>query len=121
MLFSQARLASRLVREPRVPLLTKMVLLLGALYLVSPLDLVPDIFPVFGEIDDLTIVLMALAAFLKLCPAGAVAFHRRSGKGARTALCHRLTRSSTPSGGVLSDRHSVGWRRLDWHSRPALF
>src|SRR5262245_25689752 len=76
MLFSQARLASRLVREPRVPLLTKMVLLLGALYLVSPLDLVPDIFPVFGEIDDLTIVLMALAAFLKLCPAGAVAFHR---------------------------------------------
>jgi uncharacterized membrane protein YkvA (DUF1232 family) len=76
MLFSQARLASRLLREPRVPLLTKTVLLLAALYVVSPLDFVPDVFPVLGELDDLSVILIALAAFLKLCSAGAVLFHR---------------------------------------------
>jgi uncharacterized membrane protein YkvA (DUF1232 family) len=76
MLFSHARLASRLLREPRVPLLAKAVPLLAALYLVSPLDLIPDVFPLLGQVDDLTIILVALAVFLRLCPAAPVAFHR---------------------------------------------
>jgi uncharacterized membrane protein YkvA (DUF1232 family) len=76
MLFSHARLASRLLREPRVPLPAKAVPLLGAVYLVSPLDLVPDFLPLLGQVDDLSLILVALAMFLKLCPAATVAFHR---------------------------------------------
>ncbi len=76
MLLSHARLAGRLLREPRVSLLTKAVPLLAALYLVSPLDLVPDVLPLFGQVDDLSVVLIGLAAFLRLCPSAAVAFHR---------------------------------------------
>lgn len=32
--------------------------------------------PVLGEIDDLTVILFAVAGFLRLCPSLAVAFHR---------------------------------------------
>lgn len=76
MLFSQVRLAGRLLREPRVSLRVKAAPLLAALYLVSPLDVLPDFLPVLGQVDDLTLILVALAAFLRLCPAAAVAFHR---------------------------------------------
>ena len=77
-LLSQARLAFRLLREPRVPLLTKGVPLLAALYVISPLDFLPDIFPVIGQLDDLGIAVVALQIFLRLCPAGAKAFHQEA-------------------------------------------
>jgi uncharacterized membrane protein YkvA (DUF1232 family) len=76
MLLSQVRLAGRLLREPRVPLSAKAVPVLAALYLVSPLDFIPDLFPLLGQVDDLTLSLIALAAFLRMCPAGPVTFHR---------------------------------------------
>jgi uncharacterized membrane protein YkvA (DUF1232 family) len=76
MLFSQVRLTGRLLREPRVPLFAKAVPVLAALYLVSPLDFIPDLFPLVGQLDDMTLSLLALATFLRLCPAGPVAFHR---------------------------------------------
>jgi len=78
MLFSQVRLAVRLLREPRVPILAKAVPLLAALYLISPLDVVPDLLPLLGQVDDLTLILVALAVFLRICPPAAVAFHRRA-------------------------------------------
>ena len=76
MLLSHVRLAGRLLREPRVSLLTKAVPLLAALYLISPLDIIPDLVPLLGQVDDLTVILLALTAFLRLCPAAAVASHR---------------------------------------------
>ena len=75
-LLSHLRLAIRLLREPRVPLLTKAVPLLAALYLVSPLDVVPDVFLLLGQVDDVSVIVVALAVFLRLCPAAAVAVHR---------------------------------------------
>src|SRR6266436_4665058 len=75
-LFSHVRLALRLMREPGVPLVTKALPLLTAIYVISPLDLVPDVIPVLGQLDDLGIVLIALEVFLRLCPPAAVAFHR---------------------------------------------
>jgi uncharacterized membrane protein YkvA (DUF1232 family) len=75
-LLSQLRLAIRLVREPRVPLLTKALPLLSALYLVSPLDLVPDVLPILGQLDDVGVILIALEVFVRLCPPAAAASHR---------------------------------------------
>ena len=77
-LLSQARLAVRLLREPRVPLLTRAVPLLAALYLISPLDFIPDIFPIIGQLDDFGIVVLALEVFLRLSPPGARAFHEEA-------------------------------------------
>jgi uncharacterized membrane protein YkvA (DUF1232 family) len=74
----QARLAVRLFREPRVPTLLKAVPLLALLYVVSPVDFVPDFIPGLGQLDDLGIILAALELFVRLCPSGAQMFHREA-------------------------------------------
>jgi uncharacterized membrane protein YkvA (DUF1232 family) len=76
MLLSQLRLAVRLLREPRVPFLTKTLPVLAAIYVISPLDFVPDVLPVLGQLDDLGILVVSLELFLKLCPAEITDFHR---------------------------------------------
>src|SRR5262245_25282693 len=55
-----ARLAVRLLREPRVPVLLKAVPLLGLAYVIWPLDALPDVFPIIGELDDLTLIVLAI-------------------------------------------------------------
>lgn len=75
-LVTHGRLTLRLLREPRVPPLVKAVPILAVLYVVSPVDLVPDIIPILGQLDDLGVILLALETFLKWCPAPAVDFHR---------------------------------------------
>jgi uncharacterized membrane protein YkvA (DUF1232 family) len=77
-LLAQARLAFRLLREPAVPLLAKAVPALAAIYLIWPLDVLPDIFPVLGQLDDLGVLLAALETFLWLCPAAPAAHHREA-------------------------------------------
>jgi len=76
MLISQTRLAVRLLREPHVGLLRKAVPVLAVVYVISPLDFVPDFIPVLGELDDLGMLLVSLQGFLKLCPPDVLAFHR---------------------------------------------
>ena len=75
-LVSHVRVSLRLLREPRVPLLLKTLPVLAAAYVVSPLDIVPDVLPIIGQVDDLSIVFIALEAFLRVCPTGAVGYHR---------------------------------------------
>lgn len=43
-------------RDPRVPLLAKLLSGLVAAYALSPIDLIPDFIPVLGYLDDLLIV-----------------------------------------------------------------
>jgi uncharacterized membrane protein YkvA (DUF1232 family) len=74
-LWTELRVALRLMREPRVPLAVKSVLPAAALYLVSPIDMLPDFLPGLGQIDDLVVVIAAVRLFLRLCPAAARAFH----------------------------------------------
>jgi uncharacterized membrane protein YkvA (DUF1232 family) len=61
-LVSHLRLTVRLLREPGVPLLTKAFPILAALYVISPLDFVPDFLPVLGQIDDLGVILIVKGA-----------------------------------------------------------
>jgi uncharacterized membrane protein YkvA (DUF1232 family) len=75
-LVSHARLALRLIREPRVPLLMKALPIAAVAYVISPLDFVPDVIPILGQLDDLGILLLGLESFLRFCPASAVTFHR---------------------------------------------
>ena len=75
-LVSHVRVTLRLLREPRVPLLLKLIPLLAAGYVISPLDFVPDVFPIVGQLDDLGIIFIALEAFLRITPADVVDYHR---------------------------------------------
>src|SRR5689334_13790751 len=63
-----ARLYWRLFRDRRVSVLPKALLVLTLVYVVSPLDLIPDFIPGIGEVDDLVVVLSGLWLFVRLCP-----------------------------------------------------
>ena len=63
-----ARLYWRLFRDWRVPILPKALLVLALVYVVSPLDVIPDFIPVIGEMDDIVVVLSGLWLFIRLCP-----------------------------------------------------
>jgi uncharacterized membrane protein YkvA (DUF1232 family) len=74
-LFADLRLAWRLMREPRVPSIAKAIPALAAFYVVSPLDFVPDMLPLLGQMDDLGILILSVKLFLRLCPQAPAAFH----------------------------------------------
>ena len=70
------RLAIRLLREPSVPFRFKLLPAIAALYVVSPLDFVPDVVPILGQIDDLTIIAFGVEALVRVAPGTAVQYHR---------------------------------------------
>ena len=72
---SFARLYWRLFRDRRVSLLPKALLVLIGLYLLSPIDVVPDFVPVIGAVDDLAVGLGGLWLFVQLCPPPVVREH----------------------------------------------
>jgi uncharacterized membrane protein YkvA (DUF1232 family) len=65
-----------IVRDRRVPLYLKAIPALAALYLLLPVDLVPDWIPVLGQIDDLAILALAVRLFVRLAPADVVATYQ---------------------------------------------
>jgi uncharacterized membrane protein YkvA (DUF1232 family) len=50
----------RLRRDPRVPPRAKIVVALAGLWLLSPIDLLPEFLPVIGPLDDVLVVALAL-------------------------------------------------------------
>lgn len=75
-LLTDARVAVRLLREPSVPALVKAIPAVAALYLIWPLDVVPDLLPFLGQLDDFGVVLAAVRTFIGICPLEPVSFHR---------------------------------------------
>lgn len=60
MLPNLVKLLSRLVKDPRVPRRSKLVLLAAVGYVISPIDILPEFIPVAGILDDLFLVAFAL-------------------------------------------------------------
>ena len=54
------RLLGGLVTDSRVSMLDKLLVVGAIAYIVTPIDLIPDFIPFFGEIDDLYILILAL-------------------------------------------------------------
>ncbi len=52
-----------LLFDKRTPLSAKIIIAAGALYGISPLDVIPDILPLIGVTDDLAVIVAALAIF----------------------------------------------------------
>ncbi|HHO50951.1 MAG TPA: DUF1232 domain-containing protein [Deltaproteobacteria bacterium] len=57
-------ISARLVLDPEVPAGRKGALVAGLAYVLSPIDLIPDTVPLFGWIDDLIVMTLALKHFL---------------------------------------------------------
>jgi uncharacterized membrane protein YkvA (DUF1232 family) len=50
----------RLRHDPRVPRRAKVVVALAGLWLLSPIDLLPEFLPVIGPLDDVVVIALAL-------------------------------------------------------------
>lgn len=57
------------LRHPQAPLWLKGGTAMLLLYLVSPIDLIPDVVPVLGVVDDLVLIPAAIRLMLKYLPA----------------------------------------------------
>jgi uncharacterized membrane protein YkvA (DUF1232 family) len=53
-------LLRRLSRDARVPVSAKIALAVAALWVLSPIDLIPEFLPVIGPLDDVVVVALAL-------------------------------------------------------------
>ena len=74
-LLNRLRLVVRLMRDPRVPLGLKIVPFLSIVYVLFPLDLIPDLIPGLGQVDDLGAVILAVEAFIMMAPQAVVQQH----------------------------------------------
>ena len=84
-------LLARLLRDPRVPRGPKLVALLGLGYVLSPIDLLPEILlgPI-GLVDDLLVVTAALSLLLNDVHPDVVRAHW-SGKGDALDVIQRVS------------------------------
>ncbi len=74
------RLVTKLMLDRRVPLRLKVLIPAALVYLISPIDPLPDIVPILGHVDDLIVMIVALAIFLAMAPRQVVLEHFR-GRG----------------------------------------
>ena len=58
------KLVGRLLLDPRVPRRAKISLGLASAYVVSPIDLIPEVIPVIGWADDVLIVMLAIDSLI---------------------------------------------------------
>ncbi len=72
-LLNSFRVAWKLLWERQVPLSTKLIPLLVGLYIISPIDLIPDFIPVLGQMDDLALFLIGVQVFIAMSPKDVVA------------------------------------------------
>ncbi|HFE66493.1 MAG TPA: DUF1232 domain-containing protein [Chloroflexi bacterium] len=73
--WQQVRLVYYLLRDPDVPFYLKFLPFLSILYLLWPIDLVTDIAPVVGQLDDMAILLVGFKVFIELAPPEVTARH----------------------------------------------
>ena len=53
-------LLGRLLKDSRVPMAEKALFAAAIVYVISPLDFIPDVFPFIGQVDDLYVVALVL-------------------------------------------------------------
>ncbi|MGQ4807863.1 hypothetical protein NKDENANG_01228 [Candidatus Entotheonellaceae bacterium PAL068K] len=70
-----ARLFWRLCRDPRVPLRLKAMVVAAVLYVLLPIDVLPDFIPVLGQLDDFMLLVFSVYYFIQWSPEAVVAEH----------------------------------------------
>lgn len=57
---NMAMLLGRLLKDARVPTAEKALFVAAIVYFIMPIDLIPDIFPFIGQIDDVYLIALTL-------------------------------------------------------------
>ena len=87
-----ARTVWGIMRDPRTPLGLKGMMAAALAYVVFPVDLVPDVIPILGQADDLTILLLVLDMFIQNAPAEVRAEHAARARNGTADLDRDLQR-----------------------------
>tara|TARA_B100000470_G_scaffold119474_1_gene92158 strand:- start:1371 stop:1691 length:321 start_codon:yes stop_codon:yes gene_type:complete len=76
-LISSIRLIWKLLTDSRVPFWIRIALPLALIYVISPIDILPDFIPVMGRVDDIIAVVAGIMILLKLAPKKVVNQHKK--------------------------------------------
>jgi uncharacterized membrane protein YkvA (DUF1232 family) len=72
----QVKLILRLLRDPRVNFFLKLLPVAAAIYVISPIDLIPGaVLPFIGALDDAVVIWLGTSLFLAFCPEDVVREH----------------------------------------------
>ena len=76
-LISSIRLVWKLLTDSRVPFWIRIALPLALIYVISPIDILPEFIPVMGRVDDIIAVVAGIMILLKLAPKKVVNQHKK--------------------------------------------
>ncbi|MCU1369811.1 MAG: hypothetical protein JWO77_1005 [Ilumatobacteraceae bacterium] len=62
----------RLRKDPRVPTRAKVAVAIAAVWVISPIDLIPEFLPIIGPLDDVIVVVLALRYAARRVPREAI-------------------------------------------------
>ena len=57
-----------MLRNPAAPMAAKITAILAAVYIISPVDLIPDVIPILGWLDDGVIAYVLIKLAFKFLP-----------------------------------------------------
>jgi uncharacterized membrane protein YkvA (DUF1232 family) len=66
-----------LIGDPRVPRRSRTLLIFGAAWIASPIDLIPEFIPILGPLDDAVVAALILRHLLRTAGRDVVADHWR--------------------------------------------
>jgi uncharacterized membrane protein YkvA (DUF1232 family) len=95
---AQFRLVWRLLNDRDVPVWVKFIPPFAILYIISPIDLMPDPVLGLGQLDDLAVLMLGLKLFVEMSPRSVVQRHRDELEG---------NRSPVPDGEVVDGSYRV--------------
>jgi len=95
-------LAGALLRDPKLGRWRKAGLAASLAYVASPIDFVPGIIPVAGQLDDLAALLLGIRNALRGCSSGGAATHLRKARLTATDIDDDLATVRASAGWIAS-------------------
>lgn len=111
----QLQLVWRLLRDRRVPIWMKAIPFLSLVYLLVPVDIVPDVLLGLGQLDDLAVVALGYRLFLELVPPALVREHLQD--LIASAAEWRVVNDDGEQGKEIAEPAS-GWTVIDGEAEP---
>ena len=75
-LITRVKLILRLIGDKRINFFLKLLPIAAAIYVISPIDLLPwAVFPFIGALDDAVVIWLGTTMFVSLCPDDIVQEH----------------------------------------------
>ena len=81
-----ARVYWLLLKDPRTPKISKIMVLAALIYLIWPFDLIPDVIPFAGLVDEIIIIPLLFYIATKFIPKNVVEDNKLKAKGKKKEL-----------------------------------